>query len=484
MTPLSVALTILAWFALSLGVSYLAGRGTGKASDFFNAGGKTPWWVVAVAMIGAPMSGVTFVSVPGMVGTGDTAMSYMQMALGFFVGYVVIAYVLIHVFFRLGVVSIYQYLQERFGIASHKTGAWFFFISKALGASVRLFLVCAVLQQTLFGPLGIPFAANAAACVLVTLAYTFRGGVRSVLWTDTLKTVCMLASVVLFTVFIAQDLGTGVAETVRQSKLSRIFFFDDPAHPRYFWKQFLAGIFTVVAMTGLDQDLMQRTLSSRNVSDSRKNLIVSGLLQIPVIFLFLCLGVMLYTFADARGIDATADGIFPAVATSGQLPAVAGVLFILGLVSCAFSSGGSALTALTTSFTTDILGAPTSDVSTRKKVHLGMTLLMVLLVIGFYLIDTQSVIDMVYRLASYTYGPLLGMFAFGLASRRKVRDKWVPLVALIAPALCLVLQLVSVRWLGGWRFGYELILINAILTAAGLWLLSEKAVEPELPVSR
>ena len=481
MSPLTIILTILAYFALLLGVSLIASRGSSGASDFFNGGRKAPWWVVAIAMIGAPMSGVTFVSVPGMVGTGGAAMSYMQMVLGFFVGYLFIAFVLTPVFFRKNLVSIYQYLDDRFGVTTHKTGAWFFFISKVLGASVRLFLVCATLQLMVFSPLGLPFILNVALSILIVLAYTYRGGMKSVLWTDMLKTVCMVVSIVLTIIFIARELGLdfpGTVQTVSDSPLSRIFFFDDPKHPRYFWKQFLAGAFTVIAMTGLDQDLMQRVLSSRNARDSRKNLITSGLLQIPVIFLFLCLGVLLYVYAGSKGITQTGDLIFPAVATGGSLPAIAGVLFVLGLVSCAYSAGGSALTALTTSFTADIIGTAGKSEEgisrTRKTVHLAMALLMGAVIYAFYVLDTQSVIDAVYKLASYTYGPILGLFAFGLCCKKPVRDKWVPLPAFIAPAVCYILQSHSEQWLGGYRFGYELLLVNALLTVLGLCLLIKK----------
>lgn len=478
MKPIAVILTMLGYFALLLTVSFIASRGKGSASDFFNGGRKAPWWIVAIAMIGAPMSGVTYVSVPGMVGVGDSAMSYMQMVLGFFVGYLVIAFVLVPVFFRKNMVSIYQYLDDRFGVSSHRTGAWFFFISKILGAAVRLFLVCGTLQLMVFGPLGLPFVLNIAVTMLIVLAYTFRGGMKSVLWTDTLKTVIIIVSIVLTIIWIARDLGldfSGMVQTVRDSSMSRIFFFDDPNHPKYFWKQFLAGVFTAVAITGLDQDLMQRTLSSRNAKDSRKNMITSGILQVPVSFMFLCLGVLLYLFAAQKGISETGDMIFPAVATGGSLPLFIGVLFVLGLVSCAFSAGGSALTALTTSFTADIIGTEGREeaqvVKVRKRVHLAMTLLMGLAIYGFHLLNTQSVIDAVYKLASYTYGPILGMFVFGLACKKKVHDKWVPLVAVISPVLSYIVQANSETWFGGYRFGYELLLLNAAFTVAGLCLL-------------
>ena len=481
LSPLAVILTMLGWFVLIFGVSLLASRGVRNSGDFFNGGRKAPWWVVAIAMIGAPMSGVTYVSVPGMVGTDGAAMSYMQMVAGFLVGYIIIAFVLIPVFYRKNMVSIYQYLEDRFGSAPHKTGAWFFFISKLLGASVRLFVVCITLQLMVFGPLGLPFIVNALVCMVIVLAYTFRGGMKSVLWTDTLKTICMTVTIVLTIVLIAKDLGldaSGTVETIKGSGMSRIFFFDDPNHPRFFWKQFLSGVFTVIAMTGLDQDLMQRTLSSRNASESRKNMIIGGVMQVPVVFMFLCLGVLLYTYAAQRGISESGDLIFPAVATGGSLPSFVGVLFVLGLVSCAFSAGGSALTALTTSFTADIIGTDGKSEETitsiRKKVHLVISALMVLCIWAFYLLNTKSAIDAVYKLASYTYGPILGMFAFGLCCKRKVREKWVPLVAVLAPILSFVLQAHSEQWFGGYRFSYELILVNALLTVAGMCLLIRK----------
>lgn len=477
MSPLSVIITVLAYFAVMFTVSWISSRNADNAG-FFNGGRKAPWWIVAIAMIGAPMSGVTYVSVPGMVGVGGTAMGYMQMVLGFFVGYIIIAFVLTPIFFKMNMVSIYQYLDDRFGVSSHKTGAWFFFISKILGAAVRLFLVCVTLQLMIFEPLGLPFVLNVIVSVGIVLVYTFRGGVKSVIWTDTLKTVCMIVSIVLAIVFIAKDLGlsfSGVVQTVRESDGSKMFFFDDVNHPEYFWKQFLAGVFTVIAMTGLDQDMMQRTLSSRNAKDSQKNLITSGLLQVPVIFLFLCLGVLLYVFAGQKGIQEVGDTLFPAVATGGYLPAIVGVLFIIGLVSCAFAAGGSALTALTTSFTVDIIGTKGKSEeqvkATRQKVHLLMALLMGIVIFVFYLLNTKSAIDAVYKLASYTYGPILGMFAFGIFTKRKVRDRWVPLVAVIAPVLCLILQSNSERWFGGYKFSYELLLFNALFTFLGLCLL-------------
>jgi Na+/proline symporter len=409
------------------------------------------------------------------------------MCIGFFLGYLVIAFVLIPLYFRLNVYSIYQYLEQRFGLTTYKTGAWFFFISKMLGASVRLYLVCLTLQLLVFGPLGLPFALNVAISMLIVLAYTYRGGVNALVWTDVLRTACMITAVVLTLVFIARDLGmdfSGMVAGIKDSGMSRIFYFDDVNHPQYFWKQMLGGLFTVVAMTGLDQDMMQHTLCCKNPKDSQKNLVVSTLLQNAVIFLFLCLGVLLYRYAAANGIPETGDKLFPAVATHSGLPMVVGILFIIGLVASAYGAGGSALTSLTTSFTVDILGSDKKqdDASlgrTRRMVHIGMAVVMGVIIYVFYLLNNDSAIKMVYSIASYTYGPILGMFAFGLACKRRVKDKLVPLVAIAAPALCLVLQLNSERWFGGYKFSYEILLLNAIFVVIGLSCLIDRKSDLE-----
>lgn len=431
--------------------------------DFYGSR-STAWWKVAVAMIGSCLSGVTFVSVPGMV--GNVGFGYLQMCLGFFLGYLVIAFVLSPLYFRLNVVSVYEYLDRRFGVSSHKTGAWFFFVSKMLGASVRLFLMIAVLQQLVCAPAGIPLWVTTLVVMLLEWLYTVRGGVRAVIGLDIAKTVAMLLSVVLCLVLIGREVGAP------DRGMMRVFYFDDVNHPQFFFKQLLGGLFTVVACTGLDQDLMQRTLACKNLRDSQKNLIVSVLLQIVVITLFLFLGVYLYQYAALHGIAATGDALFPAVAWSGTLPAswlVAG-LFVVGLVMAGFPAGGSALTALTTSFTIDILGGKDEK---RTWVHTGMAVLMAVSILVFAALNSTSVIDAVYRLASYTYGPILGLFAFGLLFKREVRDRWVPLVAVLAPILCLILDLNSVAWFGGYRFSYELLPLNAVFTMTGLWLVAK-----------
>ena len=438
-----------------------------KNKDFF-ATRSTSWWMVALAMIGSCFSGVTFVSVPGMV--ASAGFGYLQMCLGFFLGYLVIAFVLTPLYFKLGVVSIYQYLEQRFGLSSYKTGAWFFFISKMLGASVRFFLLCATLQLLLFEGLGVPFWVTVVVAVFLIWLYTFRGGVKSVIWVDMVKTLCMLVTVVLCLVLIGREVG------VFDKSMARVFWFDDVNHPQFFFKQLLGGLFTVIATTGLDQDMMQRTLACKNVKDSQKNLVVSSVLQIVAIAMFLILGVYLYQFAALHGIEAKGDALFPEVACSSFLPPIVGVLFILGLIAAGVPAGGSALTALTTSFTVDILGGlkrADSD-RLRKWVHIGMAVLMALCIVLFSVLNSTSTIDAVYRLASYTYGPLLGLFCFGILSKKAVRDRWVPLVCVLAPALCLVLDLNSQAWFGGYHFSYELLLLNAGFTALGLLLLRKK----------
>ena len=434
------------------------------AKDFY-ATRSTAWWKVAVAMIGSCLSGVTFVSVPGMV--GSVGFGYLQMCVGFFLGYLVIAFVLTPLYFRLNVVSVYQYLEQRFGVSAHKTGAWFFFLSKMLGAAVRLFLMIATLQLLVAGPAGIPFWVTVLVVMLLEWLYTVRGGVKAVIGLDMVKTLSMVVAVALCLVLIAREVGAP------DTSLMRVFYFDDVNHPQFFWKQLLGGLFTVVATTGMDQDMMQRTLACKSVRDSQKNLIVSVCLQIVTIALFLFLGVYLYQFAALHGLEAKGDTLFPAVAWSGLLPAsgLVAPLFIVGLVMAGFPAGGSALTSLTTSFTIDILGGKDSK---RSWIHTGMAVLMAVCILVFNALNSTSVIDAVYRLASYTYGPILGLFSFGLCCKARVWDKWVPAVAVAAPLLCLLLDLNSVRWFGGYHFSYELLVMNAVFTMLGLCLLIRK----------
>ena len=479
MSPIILSVTIIAYFVILFTISYIAGH---KADNegFFVGNRKSAWYIVAFAMIGSTISGVTFVSVPGMVQA--SSFSYLQMVLGFIVGQFIIAFVLVPLFYRMKLVSIYEYLENRFGTSSYKTGAWFFFISKMLGAAVRLFLVCLTLQLLIFEPFGIPFLANVILTVFIVWLYTFRGGVKSLIWTDVLKTFCLVVSVVLCIYYISSSLHLnfgGLISTISDSDLSKMLFFDDVNDKRYFFKQFLAGVFTVIAMNGLDQDMMQRNLSCKNFRDSQKNMITSGISQFFVILLFLMLGVLLYIFAGNQGIQVEkSDELFPLIATGNYFPAIVGILFIIGLISSAYSAAGSALTALTTSFTVDILGTKgrTEEeiVKIRKRVHIGMAVIMGITIFVFNLLNNTSVIDAVYILASYTYGPILGLFAFGIFMKQQVRDKYIPLVAILSPILCFILQKNSEAWFNGYQFSYELLIFNALFTFIGLCLLIRK----------
>ena len=476
--PVIVILTIAAYFLLLMLVGRLSSRGADN-STFFTGGRTAPWPVVAFAMVGAMISGVTFISVPGMVvGKGY---AYLQMVLGFIVGYIVIAFVLVPLFYRRNLISIYGYLEERFGRGTYRTGAWFFFASKMLGAAVRFFVVCAVLQFLVFEPLGVPFIFNVAATIALIWLYTVNGGVKTLIWTDTLKSFCLIASVVLCIYFVARNLGLdfgGMVSAIGSHPSSRMFFFDDPMAGTYFWKQFIAGVFMAIATNGLDQDMMQRNLACRDSRQSQKNMIVSGVSQFFVVALFLLLGTLLAIFLERNGIAVPekTDDIFGLVATHSAMPAIVGILFVLGLVSAAYSAAGSALTSLTTSFTVDILGAHRSKADdeltrTRKRVHIGMSAIMGAIIVAFYYLSNQDAISAVYTLASYTYGPSLGRFVFGLSLGRPVRDRYVPFVCISAPALSWLTQWALARY-AGYETSFELLLINAAFTFIGLFLLS------------
>ena len=480
MTPWIVLATIVGYFILLFIISWAASRKSDTATAL-SGGRQAPWFIVAIAMLGAPISGVTFISVPGMVVT--KGFSYLQMALGFIVGYFVIAYVLIPLFYKRNLVSIYGYLEQRFGGSTHKSGAWFFFISKMLGAAVRFYVVCVTLQLLVFSPLHIPFVINVIVTIALIFLYTLQGGVKTVIWTDTLKSFCLILSVVLSIYFVAKGLGydlAGLCKAVAGDDTSRVFFFDNPKEGTYFWKQFIAGIFMVIATTGLDQDLMQRSLACKNANESAKNLIVSVFLQVIVIALFLVLGTLLAMHVKANGIamPEKTDELFGTVAFSEGMPVLLGVVFIIGLIAAAYSAAGSALTSLTTSFTVDILGADKKQDDatlgrTRRIVHIAMAAGMGLVILIFYAISNSDAISAVYTLASYTYGPILGLFAFGMMCKKPVRDRLVPIVCIAAPVISFFIQM----WLKNqydYTLGFELLLLNAALTMIGLALLIKK----------
>ena len=460
----------------------VAWRSSRRADNatFFTGGRSTHRVVAAIAMVGAAMSGVTYISVPGTVHADN--FSYLQTCLGFIVGYAVIAYVLVPLYYKLGVVSLYEYLDRRFGIVAHRTGAWLFFVAKTLSASLRAYVICVVLQSILFDHYDVPFVVNAALMMSLVWLYTRRGGVKSVVWVEMLKTVIMVGSLVAAIVVIAKAMGLGACGTVgyiAESDLSRIFFFDNPMEKRYFWKQFFAGVFLVVAMTGLDQDMMQTVLSCRNRRDAERSMMTSVLIQVGVILLFLALGVLLYGFAESCDIAATGDKLFGYVATEAGLPIVVGVLFLLGLVASTYSSAGSALTALTTSFTLDILrlsrgGDEARLERVRKRVHGCIALVMMAVIVIFASFSSSGVITLIFTMASYTYGPLLGLFAFGILTRRSVRSAAIPIIALVSPTICYIVSANSAAWLGGYEFSYELIILNGALTMLGLWMCSYK----------
>ena len=477
MNPLTILLVIAAYFALLFFISYLAGRKADNAG-FFSGNRSSNWLLVAMSTIGAAISGVTFVSVPGMVATSGWA--YMQMVLGFTVGQILIAYVLIPLYYKFNLTSIYQYLQQRFGMSTYKSGAWLFFVSKILGASVRLFVVSEVLQLLVFDRLSmpVPFWANAIITVLIVYLCTFKGGVKSLIWTDLLKTCCLILSVALCIYFVLRA-GVNI-EGWTSSAMTRTFFFDNPKEGTYFWKQFLAGIFLVIATTGLDQDLMQRTLSCKNPRESQKNLIVGAMMQIVVIGLFLFLGFLLYSYATQMNITEVAslkgDDVFPFLATGNYFPVIVGVLFIIGFIAAAYSAAGGALTALTTSFTVDILNKENDAKLTkiRTLVHIGMAVLMAVCIYVIHMLNNDSVIQTVYKVASYTYGPLLGMFCFGIFTAKQVRDSWIPLVVILAPVITWVIDVNSTIWFNGYVFSHERLILNALLTFTGMLCLAHK----------
>lgn len=444
---------------------------------------KSPWYVVAYGMIGASLSGVTFISIPGEV--EKTHFSYMVIVLGYLLGYLVIANVLLPMYYKLKLTSIYTYLEGRFGICSYKTGSVFFLISRIIGASFRMFLVVMVLQSFVFDAWGIPFWATVAMFIVLIMLYTFRGGIKTIIWTDTLQTTFMLVAVVLTMVFIAGDLNLsmrGLIGEIRGSGLS-CMLITDWQDKHFMVKDFLAGMFIAIVMTGLDQDMMQKNLTCKNLKEAKKNIYSLSISLVPVNLLFLSLGAVLWIYA--KGINGfppleTTDELYPTIALR-YLGPVAGITFIIGLIAAAYSSADSALTALTTSFSVDILGLNKGDNLSEKQktrirymVHLGISFIVFLVIVGFHAINDQSVISSLFTIAGYTYGPLLGLFAFGLFTKRKVNDKLVPFVAILSPALCYVLSVFDQQLLWGYNFGFELLLINGMFTWLGLWLVHKK----------
>ncbi len=480
MAPVTILLIIAAYFIILLFIGWLTGRKT-NSEGFFIGNRSSPWIVVAIGMIGASLSGVTFISVPGWV--IDSQFSYMQMVLGYLLGYVVIAEILLPLYYRLRLTSIYSYLSGRFGNYTYKTGASFFLLSRTVGASFRLYLVASVLQFTVFDAWNIPFIVTVTVTLILIWAYTFRGGIRTIIWTDTLQALFMLAAVILTVVFISRSLHLSLGAMIREVRsndLSRIFFFDNINDSRFFLKQFLGGMFITIVMTGLDQDMMQKNLSCRSLGDARKNIYLYSTAFVPVNLIFLVLGVLLVLYAAGAGIaiPEQTDNLFPLIASRGGLGNTVTILFILGLIAAAYSSADSALTSLTTSFTVDILEASGREErqlkAVRTKVHIGFSVLLALMILIFRLVNNQSVISALFTVAGYTYGPLLGMYAFGLFTRYRVRDRIMPYIAVVSPLLCLAIDHWSAELLWGYHFGFELLILNGLITFAGMYFFREK----------
>ncbi len=471
------------YFLFLLLIAWRTSRHAGNAAYFL--GNKTsPWYAVAFGLIGDSLSGVTFISVPGKVGADK--FGYLQIVFGYVIGYVVIAQVLLPLYYRLNLVSIYSYLHQRFGVASQKVGAIFFLLSRLTGAAARLYLAANVFQVFVFDQWGVPFWLTVSITIALILAYTYRGGIKTLVWTDTFQSTFLLLGVVLSIAAIARELGLGpggLVAAVKNSDFSQIFFWDWKG-TSYFWKQFLSGIFIAIVMTGLDQNMMQKNLSCRSLGDAQKNIYWFTGVMVLVNLCFVSLGALLYHYATVKGIAVPekTDQLFPMLALQ-HLGAFAAVVFILGLTAATFSSADSVLTTLTTSFCIDVLGmerranlSEAGKTRWRHRAHIGFAVALLLVILGFKALNSKAIIDAIFTLASYTYGPLLGLFAFGLFARRAVRDGWVPAVCCAAPLLCFLMQQNSERWLGGYKMGFELLMLNGLLTFAGLWLIRKPSI--------
>ncbi|MFD2516712.1 sodium:solute symporter [Salinimicrobium flavum] len=479
MQPQYILLLIAAYFLTLIFISWITGRKSDNAT-FFKANRQSPWYIVAFGMIGASLSGVTFISVPGWVEASQ--FSYMQVVLGYVVGYLVIGLVLLPLYYRMNLTSIYTYLEGRFGYYSYKTGASFFLLSRVVGASFRLFLVANVLQIILFDSLGIPFWVTVVMTILLIWLYTFRSGIKTIVYTDTLQTLCMLIAVGVSIYYVSEDLGIqggDLVSHISNSELSKIFFFDDIKSADYFWKQFISGAFITIVMTGLDQDMMQKNLTCRNLGDAQKNMFWFTIVLVFVNLLFMALGVLLTEYARTNGIDASKDELFPVLATQSGLGLGIATFFILGLIAAAYSSADSALTSLTTSFSIDIMDiekkyTPEKQERMRKQIHVGVSVVLILVIIAFkYIIKDESVIAKLFVFAGYTYGPLLGLYSFGLFTRLNIKDRLVPAIAIASPILTYLISINSLAWFG-FEFGFFVLILNGLLTFLGLVLISRK----------
>ena len=492
MTPTIVISLLSGYFLVLILISWFTAR---KADNdaFFLGERKSPWYIVAFGMIGASLSGITFISIPGWVGDSAKQFSYMQMVFGYLVGYFVVAYVLMPMYYKLNLTSIYSYLKTRFGKWSYKTGSALFLISRIIGASIRLLLVASVLQLILFEDLGVPFEITVLASVLLIWVYTNRGGIKTIIWTDTLQTAFMLASVIVTVYFIGDALNInekgGIIEGVKNSGYSRVFYFDNWLDGNYFWKHFLGGIFITIGMTGLDQDMMQKNLSCKNLKDAQLNMISFAGVLVVVNLVFLALGALLYMYFDQTGVGYNAlkvikrtDLLFAEIAQSGKLGITVSVLFLLGLIAAAYSSADSALTSLTTSFSVDFLKLEDKEENQQKKirqrVHIGMSIVLVVTIIVLRRSTDDAAIWTLITLAGFTYGPLIGLFFFGILTKRNLKDYWVPWICGFVPVLIGIIWYLNknglIGWFGKYQIGAELIIYNAIVSFISLWFISYK----------
>jgi Na+/proline symporter len=488
LSPVLLLSVVGGYFLLLILVSWITGRDAGN-EEFFNAGRKSPWLLVAIGMIGASLSGVTFISIPGVVGAGATnqAFSYMQMVIGYIIGYMIIAQVLLPLYYRLNLVSIYGFLETRFGFYSYKTGAAYFLLSRVIGASFRLFLVAIVLQKFIMEPLGVPFIITVAGTIILIWVYTFKGGIKTIVWTDTLQTICMLLAVVLTIWAIGSEMEMGMGQLwgeIEISGLNKMFFFEGGwADPNNFFKQVISGALITITMTGLDQDMMQKNLTCRNIRDAQKNMYTFSAILVVANLLFLTLGALLFIYANHIGVlsPERTDQLFPTLALQ-HLPPFIGIVFILGLTAAAYSSADSALTALTTAFCVDFLNMEkrhkTEDeaslVRLRLKVHVAFSVILFGVILFFKQLNNDAVINQLFIAAGYTYGPLLGLFTFGIFSKRVVVDKYVLPVCIAAPVLSYLINANSDILLGGFQLGFLILAVNGLLTMIGLWFISHK----------
>ncbi|WP_405201913.1 sodium:solute symporter [Dokdonia sp. LLG6352-1] len=475
MQPLHILLLIAGYFGVLMLISYLTSKGDSN-TDFFKAGKQSPWYLVAFGMIGASLSGVTFISVPGWIEA--SSFSYFQVVLGYTVGYAVIGLVLLPLYYKLNLTSIYTYLEGRFGTYSYKTGASFFLLSRIIGASFRLYLVANVLQLLVFDEMGVPFFVTVTLTIILIWLYTFKAGIKTIVWTDTLQTLFMLIAVGVAIYFVSDemDLNAGAAlDLISNSDMSQIFFFDDWKSGDFFVKQFLSGAFISIVMTGLDQDMMQKNLTCRNLGDAQKNMFWFTIVLTIVNLVFLALGLLLTVYASQNGIDAHKDELFPTIAVNSGLGIGLAIVFLLGLIAAAYSSADSALTSLTTSFSIDILDIEkkydaVKQVAVRKRIHIVMSLVLIAVIIIFkYVIADATVIAKLFTFAGYTYGPLLGLYAYGLFTKWNVKDKFVPVVAIASPILAYIISTLSAGV--GFEFGFFILILNGALTFLGLLLI-------------